>query len=423
MIDIKLLRNNPEQIKRGLIAKNEKAALVDKILELDKNKREYQQKLEQISNEKNKFNKSISKLTPEEKKQKIQQLTDLTKSEEMLNDNLRQTTEILNKILLELPNLPKSDVKIGKDDTVNEIVKEVGKPTNFDFTPKDHLDIGEQLNIIDMKSAVKISGSRFSYLKNQAVQLEFAIIQYAINVLSKEGFQMIIPPVIVKDSTMQGLGYISGQGEQEMYHLTNDKQYLIGTAEHSLIPIHANEIIKKQTLPIRYAGYSTCFRREAGSYGKDTKGILRLHQFNKIEMVSFTLPEESDKEHDYLLSLSEKMVAGLDLPYRIVKMCTGDLAPPCARTYDIECWMPSENTYRETHSISTCTDYQARRLKIRYKSDDNKNKLVHTLNGTAFAIGRTLIAIIENYQQKNGFVKIPKVLQKYCGFKEIKNEK
>jgi len=187
--------------------------------------------------------------------------------------------------------------------------------------------------------------------------------------------------------------------------------------------MHTDEILKENDLPLRYIGFSTCFRREAGSYGKDTRGILRVHQFDKVEMVSFTKPEQSDKEHDYLLSLSEKLVQALKIPYRVVKMCTGDLAYPSARTYDIECWIPSENKYRETHSISSCTDYQARRLKIRYRNKEGKNNLVHTLNGTAFAIGRTLIAILENYQQKDGSVKIPETLQKYCGFKEIKNEK
>jgi len=423
MLDIKLIRNNPQEVKRGLAARNFKATEIDKILDLDKNKREFQQKLEEMRSEKNKFNKSISRLSEQEKKEKIQTMTDLVKEEEKLENEITQTTETFDKLILGLPNISPPDVKAGKDETKNEIIRTVGKPTKFSFQPNDHLKLGEQLDLVDIKTAAKTSGSRFAYLKNEAVLLEFALVQYALDILINEKFKPIVPPVMIKDEMMHGLGYLGGQGEAETYHFIKDKLYFVGTAEQALVPMHTDEILKENDLPLRYIGFSTCFRREAGSYGKDTRGILRVHQFDKVEMVSFTKPEQSDKEHDYLLSLSEKLVQALKIPYRVVKMCTGDLAYPSARTYDIECWIPSENKYRETHSISSCTDYQARRLKIRYRNKEGKNNLVHTLNGTAFAIGRTLIAILENYQQKDGSVKIPETLQKYCGFKEIKNEK
>ena len=423
MLDIKLIRNNPEDVKKRLAARNFKTAVVDEILDLDKNKREYQQKLEDIRSQKNQFNKNIQKFSAQEKKEKLGEMARLVKEESKIEDEMKETTETFNKLILELPNLPLPDVKKGKDETNNEVVKTVGQPTKLDFKTKNHLELGEQLDLIDTKTAAKVAGSRFAYLKNEAVLLEFALINYAFDVLTKEKFQPVVPPVMIKEEMMAGLGYLGDQGEAEIYHFTKDKLYFVGTAEHSLIPMQADEILLEKNLPLRYAGFSTAFRREAGSYGKDTRGILRVHQFDKVEMVSFTKPEVSDKEHEYLLSLSEKLIQALNLPYRIVKMCTGDLAYPSARTYDIECWIPSENKFRETHSISSCTDYQARRLKIRYKSKNGKNELVHTLNGTAFAIGRTLIAILENYQQKDGSVKIPEVLQKYCGFKEIRNEK
>lgn len=413
MLDIKYIRDNTETVKKAMAARNFKAAVIDELIDLDKNRREFQTQLEEMRGRKNKFNRGIAKLSEQEKKEKIVDMTKLVKDEAKIEEQLTATIETFDKLMFDVPNIPQPDVPIGRDSSKNEVVKTVGDPTTFDFKIKNHVELGEELNLIDTKTAAKVSGSRFAYLKNEVVLLEFALIRYAFDTLIKEGFTPVLPPMLIKEEMMQGLGYLGGQGEADTYHFERDKMYFTGTAEHALIPMHANEILEEKTLPRRYIGFSSAFRREAGSYGKDTKGILRVHQFDKVEMVSFARPEDSEKEHEFLLSMSEKLVQLLELPYRVVKLCTGDMANPSAKTYDIECWLPSEKTYRETHSISNCTDYQARRLKIRYKASGGSNHFVHTLNGTAFAIGRALIMILENYQQKDGSVAVPAVLQKY----------
>lgn len=419
MLDIKLIRENPEKIKKGIKSRNINPKIIDEILKLDGEWRKAKISWENLQAKKNNASKEIQK--GKDKKKIIGQMKKIDKESDCLKKEIQALELKLEKILFEIPNLPAPDVKIGKDESENEIIKTIGETAKFDFKFLDYMEIGKKLDLIDTETASKVSGSRFGYLKNQAVLLEFALVRFAFDTLMKEGFIPVIPPQIIKEEMMQGLGYLGGQGEAETYHFEKDKQYFIGTAEHALIPMHAGEIFKENDLPKRYVGFSTCFRREAGSYGKDTKGIFRVHQFEKVEMVSFAKPEDGDKEHDFLFLQAEKLIQALKIPYRIVKMCTGDLAYPSARTYDIECWIPSENRYREIGSISTCTDYQARRLKIKYRNDKRQaTSYVHTLNGTAFAIGRTLIAILENYQQKDGSVKVPEVLQKYCGFAEIK---
>jgi seryl-tRNA synthetase len=282
------------------------------------------------------------------------------------------------------------------------------------------MELGKSLELIDAERASKVSGSRFGYLKNELPLLEFAIINLVMATAKKEGFIPVIPPVMLKDEMARGTGYFEATDEKEAYYLPEDKMYLVGTSEQSLVCMHADEILNEKDLPLRYVGFSTCFRREAGSYGKDTKGILRVHQFDKLEMVIFSKPEDSQKEHKLLLSIEEKLMKALALPYQVINICTGDLGRPVAAKYDIETWLPSEKRYRETHSSSNCTDFQARRLNIRYRDKAGKVGFVHTLNGTAFAIGRILIMIMENYQQKDGSIKVPKALQKYCGFKVIK---
>lgn len=272
------------------------------------------------------------------------------------------------------------------------------------------------MDLIDTERASKISGSRFAFLKNELVILEFAIVRFAMDRLMAEGFIPIVPPVILDKKAVIGLGYPEYE-TSESYKLPDD-QYLVGTAEHSIVPMHMDETFQAKDLPIRYVAFSTAFRREAGSYGKDTKGIFRVHQFDKVEMVSFVLPKDDDREHEYLVSLEEKMMQELGLPYRLIKMCTGDLGFPTARKYDIEAWIPSQQTYRETHSASTNTDFQSRRLNIKYQ-DGNEKGYVSILNATAFAIGRTIVTILENYQQKDGSVGIPKALQEYTGFTKI----
>ncbi len=273
--------------------------------------------------------------------------------------------------------------------------------------------------MIDVERATKVSGSRFVYLKGDLVMLEFALVQYALSTLTRRGFIPVMPPHLISREAMSAMGYLDHGGEEEVYHLKNDDLVLIGTSEQAIGPMHMNELFDASEFPLRYAGFSPCYRREAGSYGRDTRGILRMHQFDKIEMFSFVLPDASDEEHHMLLSVEEELMQGLKLPHRVMKLCSGDIGAPSARTYDIETWMPSQNVYRETHSTSNTTDFQTRRLNIRVKHE-GKNILAHALNGTAFAIGRTLIAIMENYQQEDGSIVVPDVLRSYVGKDVIK---
>lgn len=415
MIDIKLLRENPQKIRKAARDKGINVD-VDHILGIEKKVSELFQTVQKLREERNKNTSEIKGKPTDLQIKKGKEIKEKLEKEEA---SLRAVEEELNTWLSKIPNPAKDDVKVGKDEIENEVTREIGKATKFDFTPKDHLELGEKLGIIDVKNASKVSGARFTYLKGDAVLLEFALIQFGLSALIKEGFIPVIPPALVSKDTMKGLGYMENGGEEDMYHLEKDDLYLVGTAEHSIVPIHKDEILNIKDLPKRYVGFSSAFRREAGSYGKDTRGILRVHQFDKLEMVSFVADGEDDKEHEYLLSLEEKLFQDLEIPYQVVKMCTGDLGFPAARKYDLEAWMPSQNKYREVTSVSTVTDFQSRRLNIKYQ-DENVKKYVNILNGTAFAVGRTIIAILENYQQKDGSIKIPKVLQKYLGKNVIK---
>ncbi|XOB46521.1 MAG: serine--tRNA ligase [Candidatus Nealsonbacteria bacterium] len=406
MLDIKFIRQNPDKVKEGCRKKQVKID-INTLLELDRKRRNYLKDIESLRSEKKKLARAEIKKAKELKKQIKEIEPELKKIETEFND-----------LMLQVPNLPQEGVPEGKDESDNVVLRELGEKPKFNFAFKDYLEISRKLNLIDIKRAAKVSGTRFGYLKNEAVLLEFALVNFAFEELKKENFIPVIPPVIVKPEIMQGMGYME-RGREEMYFIERDNLYLIGTAEQIIGPMHSREIFKEKELPRRYVGFSSCFRREAGSYGKDTRGILRVHQFDKIEMFTFCRPEESKKEHQLLLSLEEKFMENLKIPYRVVQMCTGDLGDPAAAKYDIESWIPSENRYRETHSTSNCTDFQARRLNIRYKDKAARLNFVHTLNGTAFAIGRTLIAIIENYQQKDGSIKVPQVLQKYTNFKKV----
>jgi seryl-tRNA synthetase len=310
---------------------------------------------------------------------------------------------------------------VGKDDSENVVLRKVGGTPKWIFSkPQDYMQLGEKLDLIDTERAGKVAGARFGYIKGPLALLEFALINLVMDTVKKEKFIPVLPPVMIKNEMARGTGYFEATDEKEAYYLPEDDLYLAGTAEQPLAAMHANEILDTKKLPLRYIGFSTCFRREAGSYGKDTRGILRVHQFDKLEMFIYSTAEDSKKEHELILQIEEKLMKALGLPYQVINICTGDLGRPAAKKYDIETWLPSENKYRETHSSSNCTDFQARRLNIRYKDKDNKMQFAHTLNGTAFAIGRILIMIMENYQQKDGSIKVPKVLQKYTGFKVIK---
>ncbi len=414
MLDINFIRQSSDKVKEGCKKKQVKVD-IDQLLELDKKKRELLKELEDLRAEQNK----ISKQTVA--KEQIEKAKELKEKIKKIEPDLKKIENEFNDLMLQVPNLPQEDVPEGKDEEENVVLREVGEKPKFGFQPKDYLEIAGSLDLIDVKRAAKVSGTRFGYLKNEAALLEFALINFTFETLIKKGFIPVIPPVMIKAKMALGMGYLEQTDDEEAYFLPKDNLYLIGTSEQSIGAMHSEEIFKEKELPRRYLGFSTCFRREAGSYGKDTKGIFRVHQFDKMEMFSFCKPGDSEKEHELFLSLEEQLMKLLKLPYQVVNICSGDLGRPAVKKYDIEAWFPGQNRYRETHSTSNCTDFQARRLNIRYKKEkDNKLDFVHTVNGTAFAIGRIIIAIIENYQQKDGSIKIPKVLQKYLPFKEIK---
>lgn len=420
MLDIKFIRDNPEKVEEGIAKKGVKVE-IDKLLSFDKQRRELIKKIDELRSKKN----VLSGRSEEAVK---------VKSEiQDLEAELKIIEEKFSELMYQVPNLPLDDAPVGKNEKDNVILREVGKKPEFSFTPKDYLELATELDLIDVERAAKVSGSRFGYLKREAALLEFALIQLAFDTLVKEGFIPIVPPVMIKPEMMKAMGYINKisngkflisngdkSREEEIYFLRDDDLVLVGTSEQAVGPMHADETFDEKDLPRRYAAFSTCFRREAGSYGKDTKGILRVHQFDKVEMFSFTKSEDSYKEHKFLLSLQEKLMQELKLPYQVVQICTSELGDPAAAKYDIEAWLPGQGQYRETHSTSNTTDFQARRLNIKYRKKGGKTEFVHMLNGTAFAIGRMIIAILENYQQKDGSIKIPKVLQKHTGFEVIK---
>lgn len=420
MLDIRQIRENPEKFKKMIARKGADPALIDEVVELDQDRRGLISQLEDLQNRLNQHSKEIAQYHAQQKIDAINSASALSGKIKQLKPAFEEVCKNYQTVMLQIPNPPEDDVISGVSDKDNTINRKWGEPIKFDFKPKNHIELGESLDLIDIDRAGKIAGSRFYFLKNQLVLLEFALIQYVLEILIKEGFTPMLPPVLLNRKIMEGTGYIPG-GENEIYK-TQDDTYLVGTSEQSLAGYHADEIIEAKKLPIRFVGFSTCFRREAGSHGKDVKGILRVHQFDKIEMFSYTKPELSNKEHQYLVSLEEKIMQGLKIPYQIVNICAGDLGAPASKKFDVEAWMPGEDNYRETHSCSNCTDFQARRLNIRYR-ENGKVATLHTLNGTAMAIGRALIAIMENYQQKDGSIKIPEILTKWTGFKSIDKKK
>lgn len=430
MIDIKLLRENPDKIKKAAVSKGADPLLVDNFLKVDKEWRELTQKIDELRAQQKKLSENRNVGEAKKVKEEIKTF------EAALQDLEKKRDGALKYI----PNPPLETVPAGKDAAENITLKEIGEKPVLAFKPKDYLSLAEALGIIDTERAGKVSGTRFGYLLGGAALLEFALVQLVSRtvtsqkilqaIIKKNGldidskpFVPVVPPVLIKKEMMEGMGYVERGGE-EMYLLEKDGLYLVGTSEQSMGPMHFGETFNEDDLPRRYLGFSTCFRREAGSYGKDTKGILRVHQFDKLEMFSFTKPEESIEEHKLLLAIEEYLMQQLDLPYRVLNICAGDLGDPAAAKYDIEAWLPGQNggagEYRETHSTSNTTDFQARRLRVKFKRKTGETEFVHMLNGTAFAIGRTIIAVLENYQQKDGSVKIPKALQPFMhGLKKI----
>lgn len=418
MLDINYIRKNPKEVEEGAKKKG-KTIDIGRLLDVDAKRREALGAMETKRAEQNAAGESIPKLEGDARAQAIDAQKLLKHEVKRLEEELTPITEEFETLMRRIPNLPKEDVKYGESEDDNEELRRVGEPTTFDFEPKDYMALGEALGTVDTERAAKVSGARFAYLLGDIAMLEFALMQYALHLLTPKGFIPALPPVMVRPETMAAMGYMDNHDE-EIFKLKDDELVLVGTSEQAMGPMHMGENLDVQNLPLRYVAWSPCFRREAGSYGKDARGILRLHQFNKMEMFSFTTPDKSEEEHDFLLACQEEIMQGLGLPYRVVRQCTGDMGTPSARTYDIETWIPSQSTYRETHSTSTTTDFQSRRLKITYKNPEtSKREFVHMLNGTAFADTRILIAIMENYQQADGTIKIPDVLVPYMGSKAV----
>lgn len=421
MLDIKFIKENPELVKQGALKKGVPAN-IENILELDARYRELSTKVQGLQAERN----------AAAKERNIEEGKRIKEELDKIEGGLKEAKEKLDEELLKLPNLPLPEVPEGGEDDY-EVVKTVGEPKVFDFKPRDHLELGEMLDIIDVARASKVSGTRFAYLKNEAVFLELALVQFALQTLQKEGFSPVLPPALIKQEITASLGYWNEENKNNYYLTQNVEElekgkeaenslYLVGTAEHSLVPMHKDETLPNKELPKRYVGFSPAFRRESGSYGRDTRGILRVHQFEKVEMVSFTRIEDEAEELGALTAFAEGFMNDLGLSYRVVRLAARDISFPASETLDIETWMPAQDKYRETHSISTTGQFQSRRLNIKYQDGDEK-KYASILNGTAFAIGRTIIAILENYQQEDGTVIIPEVLRKYTGFDKISPKK
>ncbi|QQS38743.1 serine--tRNA ligase [Candidatus Woesebacteria bacterium] len=410
MLDIKFIRENKDLVKKGTADKQMDASLVDKVLALDEKRRNILKEIEVLRADRNKIAKEKNIKKGKEIKEKLKLIEpDLERAEREFNDALNL-----------IPNPASSDVKVGKGEEENEVIKKWGEIPKFDFEPKDHLELGEKLGILSLEDGAKVAGSQFYYLYGDGAMLELALVQYVFEKLRKEGFTPVITPDLAKSRFYLGTGYAPRGDEAQTYMIEGEDLGLIATAEVTLAGKHADEIIPANKLPIKYIGYSHCFRQEAGAYGKYSRGMYRVHQFTKAEMFIYCEPKESNKMHDYLLAMEEAIYQELGLPYRVLKQCTGDLGAMAARKYDIEAWMPGRNDYGEVTSTSNCTDYQARNLNIKYQAKGGKNEYVHMLNGTAIATSRTPIAIIENNQQKDGSVLIPKALQKWMGKERIK---
>lgn len=412
MLDPNLIRQNPDLVKEGVVKKGYSVSNVDKWLELDKEWKSLLARVEQLRAER----KKLTEADIERGKQLKEEL-------KTLENKLNKLEEERKELLLSIPNLPANDVPAGKNESENVEVKRWGQPRRFDFKPKDHLELGKNLKILDFETGAKVVGANFYYLYNEGALLELSLVKYAFDLLSKEGFIPVITPDLAKSRYYLGTGYLPKGNEAQTYEIKNEDLGLIATAEVTLAGKHSDEIIPERNLPIKYVGYSHCFRQEAGSYGKYSKGLYRVHQFTKVEIFIYCLPEESNKWHQHILAMEEKIYQDLGIPYRVVEMCTGDLGAMAARKFDIEAWMPGRNEYGEVTSASNCTDYQARNLNIRFKRKDGKIEFVHMLNGTAIATSRTLLAILENYQEEDGSVIIPKVLRPYICKEKISPRK
>lgn len=412
MLDIKFIRENPDEVKKNLLRRHKDMTVVDNILEIDKDRRELIVVVDELKAQRNKISK---KPTQEE----IEALQKAKKELDLHEKRLSELEKIFQELILGLPNLLDAQVPDGKDDSENQVLKNVGEPPVFDFEPKDHLELGKIHNLLDFERGAKVAGSGFFYEKNELALLDLALQRYTLEKLRSKGFQVVITPDMAKDNILKGTGYMPRGPETQIYSIENKDLGLIGTSEITIGGYHNDEILSLEQLPLKYVGFSHCFRTEDGSYGKYAKGLYRVHQFSKVEMFIFCQPEDSEKHHQEMLSIEEEIFQELKLPYRVLLQCAGDVGAPCAKTYDIEAWMPSRKAYGEVTSTSNTTSFQSRRLNIRYKNSDNENEFVHMLNGTAMTNSRIPLAILENYQLVDGGIKIPEILIKYTGFDKI----
>ncbi len=424
MLDINFIRENPQKVKEAMSAKQKDSSLVDKIISLDQERRKLIQETEELRAKRNVIAKE-GKASEEGKILKEK----LKKKDEELESISSEYKTIINKI----PNMYSEDTPIGKDESENQVIRKFGDIPEFSFKPKDHVELSEKLGLIEIEKAGKITGARFAYLKGDAARLEFALVQFVFDTLTnseilkniansvEEGYAAktfipVVPPVMIKPEVFERMARL--EPKEERYFINQADLYLVGSAEHTLGPLHMDETLDEAELPIRYIGFSTSFREEAGSYGKDTRGILRMHQFDKVEMESFSSAENSIKEQNLFVAIQEYLMQALKIPYQVVQICTGDMGGPDYRQIDIEAWLPGQDKYRETHTSDLMTDYQSRRLNTRVKRKE-AIQYVHMNDATAFAIGRTIIAILENYQQEDGSIIIPEVLRKWMGKDKI----
>ena len=421
MLDIKILRQNPEIIKEALKKRNNDLDITPAI-ELDKKRREILVDVEQKKASQNEISKKIPQMKKngESTDEIFKEMKELSNTIKELDDQVREIDEELRNFMLRIPNIPNESCPVGADDSENVEQRRFGEPTKFDFEPKAHWDIGTNLDILDFERGTKIAGTRFTVYKGLGARLERAVIQYFLNTHTDNGYTEIFPPYMVNRASMTGTGQLP-KFEEDAFKVTNNGYFLIPTAEVPVTNLHRDEILDGASLPIKYCAYSACFRAEAGSAGRDTRGLIRQHQFNKVELVKFTKPENSYEELEKLTHDAEVLLQGLNIPYRVVALSTGDLGFSSAKTYDIEVWMPSYGRYVEISSCSNFEDYQDRRANIRYKeTPKDKAQLVHTLNGSGLAVGRTVAAILENYQNEDGTVTVPDALVPYMGTEVIK---
>ncbi|MBM7559814.1 serine--tRNA ligase [Marinitoga litoralis] len=423
MIDIKLLRKDPNLFIDALKKRNHETDIIDQILSLDEEKRNIQKEVENLRSYRNSFSKQIAKLKAEGNEEEVNKIMkeskDIGNKIKELDEKMKEIEEKINLKLLYIPNVPDESVPVGKSEEDNVEIRKWGTPRKFDFEPKAHWDLGPDLGMLDFERASKMSGSRFSIIKSQLARLERALINFMLDVHTKEhGYIEIVPPHLVKRETMLGTGQLP-KFEEDAYNTKDDDLFLIPTAEVTLAGMHQNEVLSFKDLPLKYVAYTPCYRREAGSYGKDVRGIIRQHQFDKVELFWYSTPEESSNALEELTSHAEKILQLLELPYRVITLCTGDLGFGAAKTYDLEVWLPSYNSYKEISSCSNVKDFQGRRGNTRYRTRENKMEYVHTLNGSGLAVGRTLVAIMENYQMEDGRIKVPEVLIPYMGMEVI----